>query len=104
MRHALVRLADEIDWDRIDAELVELFSDKGRPGTETRFMVGLLLLKHSYAFSDEAAIAAIDRNRMSGSSFDGRKPRRRQKSAGSASTAWAIRARPPINCAAATAR
>lgn len=53
MRHALVRLADEIDWDWIDAELADLFSDEGRPGTETRFMIGLLLLKHIYALSDE---------------------------------------------------
>jgi transposase, IS5 family len=44
--HALVRLADEIDWDWIDRELADRFSDTGRPGLETRFMVGLLLLKH----------------------------------------------------------
>ena len=54
MRHELVRLADEIDWDWIDGELADLFSDQGRPGTETRFMIGLLLLKHIYALSDEA--------------------------------------------------
>ena len=53
MRHELVRLADEIDWDWIDGELADLFSDKGRPGTETRFMIGLLLLKHIYGLSDE---------------------------------------------------
>jgi IS5 family transposase len=46
MRHELVRLAGAIDWDWIDGELAERFSDHGRPGTETRFMVGLLLLKH----------------------------------------------------------
>ena len=39
--HALVRLADEIDWDWIDRELADRFSDTGRPGLETRFMVGL---------------------------------------------------------------
>ena len=53
MRHELVRLAREIDWDWIDGELADRFSDIGRPGTETRFMVGLLLLKHIYALSDE---------------------------------------------------
>jgi len=51
--HALVRLADEIDWDWIDSELADRFSDTGRPGLETRFMVGLLLLKHVYGLSDE---------------------------------------------------
>ena len=51
--HALVRLADEIDWEWIDEELADRFSSAGRPGTESRFMVGLLLLKHIYALSDE---------------------------------------------------
>jgi IS5 family transposase len=53
MDHELVRLAQKIDWEWIDGELAERFSDKGRPGTETRFMVGLLLLKHIYHLSDE---------------------------------------------------
>ena len=52
LRHELVRLAEEIDWGWIDDELAGLFSDEGRPGTETRFMVGLLLLKHIYGLSD----------------------------------------------------
>ena len=29
------------------------YSDKGRPGDETRFVIGLLLLKHIYGLSDE---------------------------------------------------
>jgi IS5 family transposase len=53
MRHELVGLANAIDWDWLDGELADRFSDTGRPGTETRFMVGLLLLKHIYALSDE---------------------------------------------------
>jgi IS5 family transposase len=53
MRHELVRLADAIDWDWLDGELADRFSDTGRLGTEARFMVGLLLLKHIYALSDE---------------------------------------------------
>jgi IS5 family transposase len=57
MRHELVRLAGEIDWAWIDAELAGLFSDDGRPATETRFMVGLLLLKHIYGLSDEGVCA-----------------------------------------------
>jgi len=31
----------------------DLYSDKGRPGIETRFVIGLLLLKHIFALSDE---------------------------------------------------
>jgi IS5 family transposase len=53
MDHELVRLARKIDWAWIDAELADRFSDKGRPATETRFMVGLLILKHMFALSDE---------------------------------------------------
>lgn len=54
MKHELVRLADEIDWDWLDAELAGCFAAQGRPGTEVRFMIGLLLLKHIYGLSDEA--------------------------------------------------
>ncbi len=53
MGHDLVRLAQAIDWAWIDGELAERFSDKGRPATESHFMVGLLLLKHIYHLSDE---------------------------------------------------
>lgn len=57
MRHELVRLAGTIDWDWIDGELAGCFSDEGRPGLSTRFMVGLLLLKHIYGLSDEEVCA-----------------------------------------------
>jgi transposase, IS5 family len=53
MDHELVRLGRKIDWEWIDGELADRFSDKGRPATETRFMVGLLILKHMFALSDE---------------------------------------------------
>ena len=53
MKHELVILADKIDWTWLDAELVESFSDQGRPAEPVRFMLGMFLLKHSYALSDE---------------------------------------------------
>ena len=53
MRHELVQLAERIDWDWLDGEIASLYSDKGRPGIESRFVVGLLLLKHIFALSDE---------------------------------------------------
>ncbi len=53
MKQAVVRLAEEIDWDWIDDQVGDLFSAEGRPGTETRFMVGILLLKQIYGLSDE---------------------------------------------------
>jgi transposase, IS5 family len=53
MRHELVQLAGKLDWDWLDGEIAPLFSDKGRPAIESRFMLGLLLLKHIFALSDE---------------------------------------------------
>jgi IS5 family transposase len=53
LKHELVQLAARIDWDWIDREIAPLYSDKGRPGIETRFVIGLLLLKHICGLSDE---------------------------------------------------
>lgn len=54
MQHELVQLAGKLDWEWLDREIAPLYSDKGRPGIATRFVIGLLLLKHIYALSDEA--------------------------------------------------
>jgi IS5 family transposase len=43
----------KIDWRRIDEEIAPLYSEHRRPGIETRFMIGLLLLKHIYGLPDE---------------------------------------------------
>jgi len=53
MRHELARLSDEIDWAWVDERLADLYHDNGRPAVPTRFMVGLLFLKHIYGLSDE---------------------------------------------------
>ncbi|SCB56127.1 Transposase domain [Bradyrhizobium shewense] len=53
MKHELVQLAGKIAWDWIDGEIAPLYSEDGRPGIETRFMIGLLLLKHICGLSDE---------------------------------------------------
>ena len=53
MKHELVQLAAKVDWTWIDGEIAPLYSDQGRPGIETRFVIGLLLLKHIYGLSDE---------------------------------------------------
>ncbi len=53
MKHKLMQLAGKIGWAWIDGEIAPLYSDKGRPGIETRFLIGLLLLKHIYALSHE---------------------------------------------------
>ena len=53
MNHALVALADKIDWAWLDEQLAVRFSDKGRPAEPVRFMIGMFLLKHTYGLSDE---------------------------------------------------
>lgn len=53
LKHELVELAGRIDWDFIDLEMAPLYSERGRPGIESRFVIGLLLLKHIYGLSDE---------------------------------------------------
>nr|WP_306267850.1 IS5 family transposase [Pararhizobium sp. IMCC3301] len=53
MKHELVVLADKIDWAWLDAQLADCFSDQGRPAEPVRFMIGMLLLKHTYTLSDE---------------------------------------------------
>jgi IS5 family transposase len=53
LKHELVQLGGKIDWDWIDREIAPLYSEKGRPGIESRFVIGLLLLKHIYGLSDE---------------------------------------------------
>jgi IS5 family transposase len=53
MKHELVQLAGKLDWDWLDDQIAPLYSDQGRPGIETRFVIGLFLLKHIFALSDE---------------------------------------------------
>ena len=53
MKHELVALADKIDWAWLDGQLADYFSDQGRPAEPVRFMLGMFILKHTYALSDE---------------------------------------------------
>lgn len=57
-RHELIRLAGLIDWSRFEQEYGALYAEDGRPGVPTRLMVGLHLLKHVKALSDEQVCAA----------------------------------------------
>ncbi len=68
MKHELVPLVGEVDSDWIDGEIAPLYSENGRPGIETRFMIGLLLLKHIYGLSDEGVCEAGSAIRISSSS------------------------------------
>src|SRR5262249_29365076 len=52
-KHELVQAAGKIDWYFIDGEIAPLYSDTGRTGIATSFVIGLFLLKHIYGLSDE---------------------------------------------------
>jgi IS5 family transposase len=56
--HPLYVLAERIDWSRFDAAIDACYADElGRPGVNTRLMVGLLYLKHAFDESDESLVA-----------------------------------------------
>ena len=52
-KHKLVALADKMDWAKIHEELAPFYSRIGRQALPIRLMVGLHLLKHMEAMSDE---------------------------------------------------
>jgi len=58
----LVLLADQIDWDRLGARVETRFSQEGRPGVPSRFMLGMLLLKSIENLSDEDLFARWPRD------------------------------------------
>jgi len=56
--HPLYVLAERIDWSQFDSAIDACYADElGRPGINTRLMVGLLYLKHAYDESDESVVA-----------------------------------------------
>ena len=46
LKHELVQLGAKIDWDWIDREMAPLYSDKGRPGIESRFVIAAAAQAH----------------------------------------------------------
>jgi IS5 family transposase len=55
--HALVHLADAIQWERFDEEYAQFYcQDNGAPGLPTRLMVGLYYLKYTFNLSDEELV------------------------------------------------
>lgn len=56
--HPLYVLAERIDWSQFDTAIDACYADElGRPGVNTRLMVGLLYLKHAFDESDESVVA-----------------------------------------------
>ena len=54
LKHALVKLAQAIDWRFLEGEFGAVYTDgPGSPPLPTRLMAGLAILKHTYDLSDE---------------------------------------------------
>jgi IS5 family transposase len=54
-KNPLLILAEKIDWSRFDSEINASYAKEiGRPGINTRVMVGLLYLKEAFNQSDES--------------------------------------------------
>ena len=63
MRHKLVILAQQIDWNAFEKEFGSLYVPEfGRPGLPIRLMAGLTYLSRMFNFSDEAAVEMILEN------------------------------------------
>jgi len=56
MEHPLVKLAQEISWDKMETEFEKLFSESGRPSIAIRKIAGMLLLKEIFKESDETVV------------------------------------------------
>jgi IS5 family transposase len=57
MKHELIELSRVIDWEALSREFGGFYNEEiGRPGKPIRLMAGLLLLQHTYNFSDEEVV------------------------------------------------
>lgn len=56
MEHPLVKLAQEISWDKMESEFEKLFSESGSPSIAIRKISGMLLLKEMFKESDETVV------------------------------------------------
>ena len=54
--HPLVKLANEVAWNKMELEFENLYSEQGRPSIPIRKIAGLLLLKEMFKESDESVV------------------------------------------------
>ncbi len=54
--HPLVKLSQEVSWDKMEFEFQNLYSEQGRPSIPIRKIAGLLLLKEMFNESDESVV------------------------------------------------
>ena len=56
LSHPLVKLSNELSWDKMELEFQNLYSDQGRPSIPIRKIAGLLMLKEMFKESDESVV------------------------------------------------
>jgi len=57
-----LRIERLIPWEEIESRYSKYFSDRGRPGSDCRLVIGLLLLKHMTVLSDDGIVALVTEN------------------------------------------
>jgi IS5 family transposase len=55
--HELCRLAKRINWDNVEKDFSGYYSTRGAPSIPIRIMVGLIILKQVFRYSDKNALA-----------------------------------------------
>ena len=56
------RIARLVPWEELEGEYARYFSAVGRPATDARLIIGLLLLKHMTGLSDEGVVQEVLEN------------------------------------------
>ena len=57
MRHPLVRLSEQINWEKLESSIDVIYSDgAGQPPLPTRLLAGLHYLKYTFDESDESVV------------------------------------------------
>jgi len=54
--HELCQLVKKINWDDVEKDFARYYSTKGAPSIPVRIIVGLILLKQVYRYSDKSAL------------------------------------------------
>jgi len=57
-----LRIAEMIPWEELEASYCPYFSDIGRPATDARLFIGLMLLKHMTGLSDREVVVGLLEN------------------------------------------
>ena len=57
-----IKISGLIPWESLEMMYAETFSTRGRPGKDSRLVLGLLILRHINSFTDEEVIMQLTEN------------------------------------------